>query len=363
MSAPAARRLGRRVAVRRLRPLLVGPAATGARLVERRRPKLLRSATRLVPRDERTEVAAEGGASVPSIGGVTDDAARWLFNGELPADMVPFPTHAPPESPPEQRSPQPVGARLARAPERKVPRGRIEEGPAPPPRPPAEPPPDEGPAHDAPSAAARRPAPVRLARVPLAAADGPAPPKASRPKQARAKPAPTPTRASAAKTAQGKTARAAQRKAASPPQRKAVSPSRAGSGRAAQRKADTAKQRRAPAPSGPVPPARIVLRRAAEAPEEPPLSAERAVRIAARSGGVYREEGGLASVTFPSATPSQPAPAQLARSVAAEPSRAAELDLDDVYEQVASRLRRDLLADRERVGDLTGALHGAGPPR
>jgi hypothetical protein len=37
--------------------------------------------------------------------------------------------------------------------------------------------------------------------------------------------------------------------------------------------------------------------------------------------------------------------------------------MEEVYEQVASRIRRELLHDRERIGDLVGDITGAGVPR
>ena len=83
--------------------------------------------------------------------------------------------------------------------------------------------------------------------------------------------------------------------------------------------------------------------------------------------------GGAPTVTFPTAQPAA-GPATLARQALAPapmiqplPSAgsgtAPGLDLDDIYDHVASRLRRELLHDRERVGDLVGDLQPIGPPR
>jgi hypothetical protein len=83
---------------------------------------------------------------------------------------------------------------------------------------------------------------------------------------------------------------------------------------------------------------------------EAPASTD-AGRLAALSGGaLVAAPDGRASVVFPSAgtarattpdaAPSAPAPA------------AASIDVDDLYDQIAARLRRELLLDRERAGEL-----------
>jgi hypothetical protein len=57
-------------------------------------------------------------------------------------------------------------------------------------------------------------------------------------------------------------------------------------------------------------------------------------------------------IDAPPATPPE-APAPTGRPSPAPPSAP---DMDDVYEQVVDRLRRDLLVERERMGDLLGDL-------
>jgi hypothetical protein len=92
---------------------------------------------------------------------------------------------------------------------------------------------------------------------------------------------------------------------------------------------------------------------------------------------VYSDDGPAPTVTFPSAPASAPAlaRAELAAPVeapplsfpqpaaAAAPDAAPGIDLDELYEHVADRLRRELLLDRERVGDLVGDLPGNRIPR
>jgi hypothetical protein len=120
----------------------------------------------------------------------------------------------------------------------------------------------------------------------------------------------------------------------------------------------------------------------APAPVAPAAPGDRARRIAELTGGTYSDDGLAATVGFPGA----PAAAgrTLARSVngaaspappaAAAPSStsgpAADatapdggVDVDELYEQLAARLRRELLHDRERVGDLLGDLPALRPPR
>jgi hypothetical protein len=84
-----------------------------------------------------------------------------------------------------------------------------------------------------------------------------------------------------------------------------------------------------------------------------------AARLAALSGGaLVAAPDGRASVVFPSAgqqtggsvrataTGAAPSPA------AAPAPAAASIDVDDLYDQIAARLRRELLLDRERAGEL-----------
>ena len=92
----------------------------------------------------------------------------------------------------------------------------------------------------------------------------------------------------------------------------------------------------------------------------PPASATTdAARLAALSGGaLVAAPDGRATVVFPSAgqqtggsvrataTGAAPSPA------AAPAPAAASIDVDDLYDQIAARLRRELLLDRERAGDL-----------
>jgi hypothetical protein len=92
-----------------------------------------------------------------------------------------------------------------------------------------------------------------------------------------------------------------------------------------------------------------------------------AERLAGLTGGVLgRAADGSASVTFDGpviareTVPSAPAPASPAPTGTPEQ---APIDLDEVYEHVAARLRSELLADRERAGDLLGDLPALRPPR
>jgi hypothetical protein len=111
----------------------------------------------------------------------------------------------------------------------------------------------------------------------------------------------------------------------------------------------------------------------APAPTTPP---DRVREIAELAGALYSDEGLAPTVTFPGA----PAAPTLARQVeapaptaepqalafpqpASAPAAAPAIDLDAVYEHVADRLRRDLLLDRERIGDLVGDLPSHRIPR
>jgi hypothetical protein len=127
--------LGRHVAARRLALARAGAAGMAARVAERRRPKLLYAATRLVPRRALGSRDEEEAAAppMPEIDGVSDDAARWLFHGELPEDLVPFlggtPVAPPGDPTPGASPPNPTPGGSER-PRRRVPRGKVEEGPA-----------------------------------------------------------------------------------------------------------------------------------------------------------------------------------------------------------------------------------------
>jgi hypothetical protein len=72
------------------------------------------------------------------------------------------------------------------------------------------------------------------------------------------------------------------------------------------------------------------------------------------AGGADNQSGdqpqGAASAAAPAP---QPAPAQ---QPAAGGGGGGGGDIDEIYDQVMQRLRRDLLADRERMGDLLGDL-------
>lgn len=95
--------------------------------------------------------------------------------------------------------------------------------------------------------------------------------------------------------------------------------------------------------------------------------------LARRSGGELKEDGmGGGSVTFrrpaaPSAgapassarTPAKTADVGLASAIPISPAlrrQLGDLDVDELYEAFLHRLRRDLLHDRERLGDLLGPL-------
>ena len=92
------------------------------------------------------------------------------------------------------------------------------------------------------------------------------------------------------------------------------------------------------------------------APEStaPPTDAS---RLAGLTGGsLVDAPDGRASVVFPSAGLQPGTPARAARTAhraLLEPApAAASIDVDELYDQIAARLRRELLLDRERAGEL-----------
>lgn len=82
----------------------------------------------------------------------------------------------------------------------------------------------------------------------------------------------------------------------------------------------------------------------------PPAGLDRARQLAALAGGELSASGALSTVTFPSARSTDEA------SPVAEPAGGAmsQRDMDELYELFLRRLRRDLLHDRERAGDVPG---------
>jgi len=112
-------------------------------------------------------------------------------------------------------------------------------------------------------------------------------------------------------------------------------------------------------------------------PAPPPLLRTAPDRLALAAGATLQHEpDDQATVMFPPPTgreaptlarqeatlstppPAPTPPATLSPSTPAPaPAEAASgASIDDVYEQVLERLRRDLLAERERMGDLLGEL-------
>ena len=102
-------------------------------------------------------------------------------------------------------------------------------------------------------------------------------------------------------------------------------------------------------------------------PTEPPVAAVAppasattdAARLAALSGGaLVAAPDGRASVVFPSAGRRPDGSARATTSetahgrLPAPAPAAASIDVDDLYDQIAARLRRELLLDRERSGEL-----------
>ncbi len=136
------------------------------------------------------------------------------------------------------------------------------------------------------------------------------------------------------------------------------------------------------------PPLPVSSRPAAVARAEAPAAPARGfggtsgARLAAATGGILRQEDGeTETLVFPrpqgrAFAPAfalmrepDPAPAE-APGAPAEPAQAAAPpaspapapreggggDIEEIYDQVIERLRRELLADRERMGDVLGDL-------
>jgi hypothetical protein len=115
------------------------------------------------------------------------------------------------------------------------------------------------------------------------------------------------------------------------------------------------------------------LARLAQRSVDPPMLSAAVPTVGDRLAGITgallaREPAGAEAVTFaggaaesppaPAPAPPTPAPAPTATTVAdpgspAPPGRPRD-DGDELYERIIERLRRDLLAERERVGDLLG---------
>jgi hypothetical protein len=92
-----------------------------------------------------------------------------------------------------------------------------------------------------------------------------------------------------------------------------------------------------------------------------PAAATNPTRLAAQSGGtLVATPDGRASVVFSSAggqsagsprsttTATTPSPLPMPTPAPAAPA----IDVDDLYDQIAARLRREFLLDRERAGEL-----------
>jgi hypothetical protein len=85
-----------------------------------------------------------------------------------------------------------------------------------------------------------------------------------------------------------------------------------------------------------------------------------AARLAALSGGaLVAAPNGHASVVFssagqgPTGSFARATPTESAHGLLPAPApAAAAIDVDDLYDQIAARLRRELLLDRERAGEL-----------
>jgi hypothetical protein len=104
-------------------------------------------------------------------------------------------------------------------------------------------------------------------------------------------------------------------------------------------------------------------------PTPAPAAASSAIpaqELARRSGGELSNDGtGQSIVTFqPPASPAAEQPAEASETGLASQTPVApalrkqlgDIDIDELYESFLQRLRRDLLHDRERLGDLLGPL-------
>ena len=118
-------------------------------------------------------------------------------------------------------------------------------------------------------------------------------------------------------------------------------------------------------PAAPAPLTPVVSAHPPAAPAAPPAQVVSAQELARLSGGELSEDGtGQSTVSFASsgaaaAVPARAADADLASETPTAPGLRAQLgdlDVDELYEGFLQRLRRDLLHDRERLGDLLGPL-------
>ena len=128
------------------------------------------------------------------------------------------------------------------------------------------------------------------------------------------------------------------------------------------------------------------LSRAAALPRREQQVSPAAARLAAATGAVVEASGGMTTLAFAPAAaatpltlarqlsesppgdappsmsevvPTQPAPALPPAPGGApgpHPAPPAAVDLPEIYEYVIDHLRRDLLVERERMGDLLGGL-------
>jgi hypothetical protein len=110
---------------------------------------------------------------------------------------------------------------------------------------------------------------------------------------------------------------------------------------------------------------REIARSVAPGAPEPVARTTDGARLAALTGGsLVSTPDGRASVVLASGGQQPAAPARLARAATtatmATPHRAlpepvpatGSIDVDELYDQIASRLRREMLLDRERAGEM-----------
>jgi hypothetical protein len=338
-------------------------ARLAARVTEARRPKHLHAATRLAQPAKTSETIVPAPAAMPvwtptperrpahppaSSLPVSGEAARWLTRGEVPADLIPLlgdplrPATAPGSQQPQSASPDPS-------------RGHPEHS-------------SRGPQHglqrDGASTGQVVARIVEGAHLPSAASSSRVSEeeRALEPELPTAWPDPS-TGQPGIRTG--------------PPQPSATVEELPGT-----RRESPPLLRLARTPPGPQAPALdpIPGLPAAPAPATPAISAQELARL---SGGELRDDGvGQSTVTFaPSGSPGGPpakapdaglpakAPdagppakasdAELASETPSTPALRAQLgdlDLDELYEGFLQRLRRELLHDRERLGDLLGPL-------